>query len=126
MIVVNYECKRVKRAMQAKRKPKWRLNCADWKMFSDKINEVEYLISSEVESMNDEIIKIVKGVAVQSIGYTKGGKRKRKCKSWWSEEIRDTRNERKALSRKCRKLRKRNTDEANEEEYLNAWEAYKL
>ena len=125
MIVINYICKRVKRAVQPTRKPKWRLKCADWKMFSDKIYKIENLTSSEAESMNDEIIRNVKGVAMQSIGHTKGGKSKRKCKSWWSEEIRDARNERKVLSRQCRKLRKRNADEANEE-YLNVWEAYKL
>ena len=47
MIVVNYKCQRVKRSIKLKCKPKCRLKCADWKMFSDKINKVDYLTSLE-------------------------------------------------------------------------------
>ncbi|MPC33931.1 hypothetical protein E2C01_027300 [Portunus trituberculatus] len=51
--------------------------------------------------------------------------RKRVCKPWWNNEIREARKERKRMSRQCRWLRKKRheSDEA-ENEFLNARAAY--
>ena len=69
IIAVNYNCRRVKRTIKPKRKPKWKLRCADQKMFSDKIYEVEDLTSFEAESTQvAKIITVILGLYQFFIG----------------------------------------------------------
>ncbi|XP_045104148.1 sucrase-isomaltase, intestinal-like [Portunus trituberculatus] len=43
----------------------------------------------------------VRSAAENQIGYVRVGRRKRVCKPWWNNEIRDARKERKRMSKQC-------------------------
>ncbi|MPC58691.1 hypothetical protein E2C01_052698 [Portunus trituberculatus] len=48
-----------------------------------------------VDELNDRFVENVKNTAASLIGYVRTGARKRACKPWWNDEIRDARRERK-------------------------------
>ena len=80
---------------------------------------------NDVDEVNDRFVENVKKAATSQIGYVKMSARKRACKPWWNEEIKDARRERKRLNRVCRQMRKRRHEsEEAEGEYQNAWTAY--
>ncbi|MPC62955.1 hypothetical protein E2C01_057046 [Portunus trituberculatus] len=60
-----------------------------------------------VEHLNERLVGNVWSAAENQIGYVRVGRRKRVCKPWWNNEIREVRKERKRMSRQCRWLRKR-------------------
>ena len=97
----------------------------DRQKYREKLEEMDKLTAVNAVSINDQITSNVSRIAKECIGRTKGGRYKKKSKSWWNDEIKIARNERKVRNRECRKLRCRvNKGEMKEEEYNNAWKAY--
>ena len=48
----------------------------------------------DVDAMNEKLVETVRGAAVRHIGYVRSNGRKRACKPWWNDEVREARKER--------------------------------
>ena len=108
-------------------KRKWRLRDVKWEDFQVDLSERSWVDGSVhgVDEINEKLIENIRDAAVSQIGFVRMNGRRRVCKPWWNDDIREARNERKRLNKVCRSLRKRRHEsDENEAEYQNAWEAY--
>ena len=127
MLVMECEVYGRKEIKEKTRKRRWRLRDAKWENFQVDLSERDWEDGrvSGVDELNEKFIGNVKEAAANQIGFVRANKRKRVCKSWWNDDIRDARKERKKLNKECRMLRKRRHEsDVAEAEYQNAWEVY--
>ena len=54
--------------------------------------------------MKERLVENVQRAAEDQIGYMRVSRRKRICKPWWNDEIREARKEQNRMSRQCRWL----------------------
>ena len=100
-----------KETKEKNRKRKWRLRDAKWENFQVDLSERDWEDGSvnDVDELNEKFIGNVKETTACQIGFVRVSKRKRVCKPWWNDDIRDARKERKRLNKVCRMMRKKAT-----------------
>ena len=83
------------------------LRKANWEDFRGDLEQVDWMCEGGVDEMNEGFVDTVTRLAERRIGRRLIKKMKRVRKSWWNEEIKNARKDRKECNRKCTLLRKR-------------------
>ncbi|MPC70150.1 hypothetical protein E2C01_064389 [Portunus trituberculatus] len=107
---------------------RWKLRDVGWENYQVDLSERRWdddVSVYDVEHLNERLVENVRSAAENQIGFVRVGRRKRVCKPWWNDEIREARKERKRMRRQCKWLRKkRHESDEVENEFLNAGAAY--
>ena len=90
---------------------KWTLRDIGYENFQVDLSERRWDdgVSSvyDVKHLNERLVENAPSATEEQIGYVGMSRRKRLCKPWWNDKIRQTRKGRKRMSRQCRWLRKK-------------------
>ena len=128
LVLVRHECRMERKEKVKQKQAKWKLRTGNWSAYKNMLNDVSLECTDDINDLNNELVRKLREVAEQSVGRVKKKRKRKKAMcTWWNEDIRQARNERKLKNRECRRLRAAMEQGHNvREDYQRAWDEYTL